>query len=315
MAAAIFIPFGLSKGAQISETFSNTTMEHPLMADLKAKGNQVYQQSALGILGQGNDAINIAKNIFEENYTSAIITAGKSLFQSVSKNGLLGEAGMIMSGEGKFQLPNIWEDSDYSRTYSISFENRSPYGHRLSIFENTMVQTLFLIGMTAPRQIGSSTYMSPFYIRAFSKGLFSVEVGLIDKLDITKGTDKNERTVQGFSRVINCELSIKDVVPRLMVGLNAGIFGILSSKNVGFREYLAMFANVDMLDRTLIINKYRVFVNALVNKFSGENLKNDFMYSLSQTLPFKLILKARTNFFGYEPPQMKSYVKPQSIYS
>jgi hypothetical protein len=315
MTAAVFIPFGLSKATQVSESFSNTTMEHPLMSDLKAKGNQVYQQSALGILGQGNDAINIVKNLFDENYTSAILTAGKSLVQSITKNGaFLGEAGMIMSGEGKFQLPSIWEDSGYSRNYSLNFENRSPYGHRLSIFENTMVQTIFLIGMTAPRQVGTSTYMSPFYVRAFSKGLFSVEVGMIEQLDITKGFDKNERTVQGFSRVINCDVRIKDVVPRLMVGLNAGIFGILSSKNVGFREYIAMFANVDLLDRTLIINRYRAFVNVLINKFSGENLMNDLKFALSQTLPFKMILKARTNFFGYRPPQMMSSVKPQSVY-
>jgi hypothetical protein len=315
MTAAVFIPFGLSKGTQVSESFSNTTMEHPLMSDLKAKGNQVYQQSALGIFGKGNEAVDMVKNLFTGDYASFIFSASKELVHSFTKNGfLLGEAGMIMSGEGKFQLPNIWEDSGYSRTYSINFENRSPYGHRLSIFENTMVQTIFLIGMTAPRQVGTSTYMSPFYIRAFSKGLFSVEIGLIEQLDITKGLDKNERTVQGFSRVINCDVRIKDVIPRLMVGLNAGIFGILSSKNVGFREYIAMFANVDLLDRTLILNKYRTFVNVLINKFSGENLMNDFKFSLSQTLPFKLILKARTNFIGYKPPQMISSVKPQTIY-
>jgi hypothetical protein len=100
-----------------------------------------------------------------------------------------------------------------------------------------------------------------------------------------------------------------------MVGLNAGIFGILSSKNVGFREYIAMFANVDFIDRNVILNKYKAFVNVLINKFSGENLLNDFKYSLSQTLPFKLILKSRVNFSGYKPPIAVSSIKAQDSYS
>jgi hypothetical protein len=76
-----------------------------------------------------------------------------------------------------------------------------------------------------------------------------------------------------------------------------------------------MFANVDLIDRNVILNKYKVFVNALVNKFSGENLLTDLKYNLSQTLPFKLYLKARINFFDYKPPQAVSSIRSQSTYS
>jgi hypothetical protein len=314
LSAALFLPFGLSKGIQISETFSNRTQAHPLAEDLKSKGSQVYQKSVMGIFGQKDELIGAAKSVIEGNYLEAFFKAGKDILTLGAKNGVAGEAGLVLTGEGKFQLPEIWEDSEYSRTYNIAFKFRSPYGNRLSIFENTMVQTIFFINMAAPRQIGASTYTSPFYIRAFSKGLFSVEMGLIDSLTITKGTDRNERTVEGFSKSVNCELQIKPVIPKLMVGLNAGIFGILSSKNVGFREYIAMMANVDLIDRTVILNKYKNFVGVLVNKLSGENLLNDLKYNLSQTLPFKLILKARINFFKYTPPQISSSVQAQTTY-
>jgi hypothetical protein len=315
MTAAVFIPFGLSKNVSVQETFSNNTMEHPLMSDLKAKGNQVYQQSAMGILGQVGTATDVVQNLFNGDYASAFFEAGKAGLTSLAGKGkVFGEAGMVLSGEGKFQLPNIWEDSTYTRDYSLNFEYYSPYGNRLSIFENTMVPTIFFICMTAPRQVGASTYMSPFYIRAFSKGLFSTEIGLIESLSIKKGDEKNERTVQGFSRLINCDVRIKDVVPKLMVGLDAGVFGILSSKNVGFREYIAMFANVDMFDRTAILNKYKVFVNSITNKLTKENFMNELKFALSQTLPFKLILKGAVNFCGYRPPQTVSSIKPQSNY-
>jgi hypothetical protein len=314
MSAMQFIPFGLSRGVQVSESFSNETMEHPLAAELKSKGQQVYNQSALGFLHKAETITQTINSLFKEDYVSAFLGAGKEVLKSFSKEGVLGEAGMIISGEGKFQLPDVWEDSKYNRTYNLNFKFRSPYGNRLCIFENTMVPIIFLICMTAPRQIGASTYTSPFYIRAFSKGLFSTEIGLVDKLDIVRSEEKNERTVEGFSKVINCSISLKDVVPNLMIGLDAGIFGVLSAKNTGFREYIAMMANIDLYDRVSIVKKYKVFVDILTNQFNPDNLMNELQYSMSQTLPFKLILKARKNFTDYKPPQTVSSIRAADVY-
>jgi hypothetical protein len=313
MTAAMFVTYGLSKGINVSETFSNNTIRHPLEEDLKAKGDEAFQQTAMGAFATAKTTTEILGNLLNEKYLEAAGGFVKTLATSLAKGGTFGEGGLILSGEGRFQLPEIWKDSDYSRTKSLEFEFRAPYGNRLCIFENTMVQAIFLICMTAPRQVGSSTYMSPFYIRAFSKGLFSVEVGLIERLTIKRGEEKNERTNEGFSRVMECSVEIKDVIPNLMIGLNAGIFGVLSSKNIGFREYVAMFANVDMIDRTVILNHYKNFVNILVNRFSADNLFNEFKYSISQTLPFKLMLKARQNFWNYKPPTAVSRIKPASL--
>jgi hypothetical protein len=314
LTAAQFIPLGISKGVQVSESFSNRTMEHPLAAELKTKGQAMYNQSALGFLHKTETMTQSIQSFFKGDYIDALGGLGKDFLKGLAGDGKFGEAGMVLSGEGKFQLPDVWEDSEYSRTYSLNFKFRSPYGNRLCIFENTMVPTIFLICMTAPRQIGVSTYTSPFYVRAFSKGLFSTEIGLIDKLDINRSEEKNERTIEGFSKVINCSISIKDVVPNLMVGLDAGVFGILSAKNTGFREYIAMMANIDLYDRTAIINKYKVFINAMTNNLDPENILNDMKYSLSQTLPYKLILKARTDFMGYKPPVAVSSIRPQTTY-
>jgi hypothetical protein len=84
-------------------------------------------------------------------------------------------------------------------------------------------------------------------------------------------------------------------------------------KNVGFREYVAMFANVDMIDRTVILNEYKNFVNILTNNFSGQRLFDEIQYSVSQTLPSKLILKTMQNFFNYKPPITASRIKPADL--
>lgn len=314
-AATSFIPFGLSAGIQVSEEFANDTMRHPLSEDLEEKGRQVYRQSQLGFLGKTNSIVEGVQQLFNGDYLGAAFTAGKEWLKSEASQGkIFGEAGLVMSGEGKFVLPDVWEKSEFRRTQQLNFKFYSPYGHRLAIFENTMVQSIFLINMAAPRQVGSSTYTSPFYIRAFSKGLFSIEAGLVESLTIKRSEEKNFRTVEGFSKMVTCELRIKDVLPTMMVSLDAGIFGIISAKNVGFREYIAMMANVDMYDRTAILNRYKVFVNALANKLSFDNILTELKYAASQTLPAKLINAARIKFYGYRPPSAVSSIKAQANY-
>jgi hypothetical protein len=325
MSAQQFIPFGLSRGINVQETFTNSLEEHPLAADLKAKGREAYQKSLTGIIDQTGKAAEFAADILssgksiEEIVAKAagtLVSAGVSAaVKGAAKTGKLGELGIVLTGEGRFQLPNIWQDSSFSRTNSLEFEFRSPYGNRLSIFENTMVPSIFLIALSAARQTGSSTYTSPFYINAFAKGLFSVELGMITNLSITREEGKNDKTQEGFSRFVKCSVEIRDALPNMMLSLDAGVFGILSSKNIGFREYIATVANIDLIDRTAFLNKYKVFMAALVNKISGEDLLNELKYGISQTLPFQLILKARTNFFGERPSQTVSGIQKPSSFS
>jgi hypothetical protein len=161
--------------------------------------------------------------------------------------------------------------------------------------------------MTMPRQVGTATYMSPFYVKSFAKGLFSSEVGLIESLNIERGSENTDLTADGFSKILDVSVSIHDVVPKVMIGLDAGIFGILSAKNVGFREFIAMIANVDMIDREAMMNKFKTFANVLVS--GGDSFLDSLKFSLSQTLPFQIIYKVRTNFFNYRPKQTVSTLR------
>jgi hypothetical protein len=314
MTAATFIPYGLNRGVSISEDFGNSTQEHPLAADLNAKGQQAHQQSLTGVLEtlSGDKTMKIAGDLLNGNWKNAAIDTALQglswLGKLAGKNGVAGEAGLIISGEGRFQLPEVWTDSSYNRSYTIPLSFFSPYGHRLSIFENTIVPLVLLLGMTMPRQVGTSTYMSPFYIKAFAKGLFSSEVGIIESLSIARGEEHTDITADGFTKLIEVTVRIKDVVPKIMLGLDAGVFGILSAKNVGFREFIALIANVDMIDRIALLNKFNVFKDALLNTLNGEALMDDIKFTLSQTLPFQILYKIRTNFFNYRPPQTVSSV-------
>ena len=140
-------------------------------------------------------------------------------------------------------------DKSKDRSYNISFKFRSPYGHRLSIFENTLVPLMFLIAMTAPRAVGISSYTNPFYVKAFSKGLFSCDMGIITSLSISRGEDKNDRTFEGFFRTVSVSVSIKDVLPSLQMGLDAGMWALNKAANNSMISYMCNLAGVDFVER------------------------------------------------------------------
>ena len=61
--------------------------------------------------------------------------------------------------------PEIWMDSEYSKTYSIKMRLVSPYGTREAIYLNIFVPMFHALCLTLPRQTSANSYASPFIIR------------------------------------------------------------------------------------------------------------------------------------------------------
>ena len=255
------VPFGMSKGVNVSESFSNSTETHPIVNqynEMYGESNQarlsrtVTSQGGKELVGQVKEKMEgVDFTDKDGNITmgSALAAAGKMFASYAGQRVFDGELGMVMSGSGRFILPEIWADSTFDRSYNISFKFRSPYGHRLSIYENTLVPLIFLIAMTAPRAVGISSYTSPFYVKAFSKGLFSCDMGMITSLSISRGEDKNDRTFEGFFRTVSVSMSIKDVLPTMQMGLDAGMWSLNKAANNGMINYMCNLAGVDFVER------------------------------------------------------------------
>lgn len=293
----LYVPYSLQKGVNVSESFTNSTQEHPIVSTLNGQGLTNQQQAMIGQL-----PLNLEEAISDPS--KAVDKAKDKLIEqamSTAKNFLgamkSGETGMIQTGNARLSLPEIWSDSTFDRSYSLTFKFRSPYGHRLSIFENTIVPLVFLIAMASPRQVGSSSYTNPFYIKAFSKGLFVTELGMVSSLSINRGEDRNDRTQEGFARNVTVTMSIKDVVPKLTMSLDAGIFGILSAQNEGFRNYISFIANVDILDSQIVANRMKMFATTLKSRFNKDTFTNNSRFYLSLSFVSQLITNPKSIFY------------------
>lgn len=282
-----YIPFLCQSNISISETFSNSTKEHPIMGSINSLSEQ--SSDAKGI-GGAQEIINQAQNIMGG---SDFMTKMSEMANKFIKKGAgelvsnVSEMGAIMNGDGKLLIPEIWASSSYSRSYSVDFKFWSPTGDIVSIFENVYIPYLLLMVLAMPLQTGYHSYVSPFAVKVFSKGLFSVDFGMIESLTITRGDGANDRTRTNFPRSIKVSVSVKDLSPTLMLSLGGGAFWKYKRANSGLSEYIATMCNLSIADRLDMGRKFDTYWALQTAKLRDKFSLNNIGYALGSTFIFK----------------------------
>ncbi|MBR1818270.1 MAG: hypothetical protein IJ772_05405 [Bacilli bacterium] len=281
-----YLPFLCQNTISISETFSNSTSEHPLVSQMNQSsderrnekmfpGAQTLLNAIGGITdGGGQDFFN---NLKDKLVSSGLKWAGEKVLSA-------SEMGMIMSGGGKMAIPEVWSGSSFSRNYSVDFEFSSPVGDIFSIFENRIMQTCMCVSLVTPLQVGFNAYTAPFMVKVFSKGLFSVDFGIIESLSITHGEEKNDRTFDNFPKTTKVSITVKDLTPTMMLSLGGGAFWKYRRANTAMGEYIATMCNLSISERLDIMRKWKMYWSTLIasakDSFSLDNIGYKFSQSI-----------------------------------
>lgn len=282
-----YLPFLCQSNISISETFSNSTKEHPIMSSINAMSEEASDSKGIG---QASALINGAKavlggNGLDEKVNEFLNGATKKLAGEIGAK--TSEMGAIMNGNGKLLVPEIWASSSYSRSYSVDFKFWSPVGDIVSIFENVYIPYLLWVVLAAPLQTGYHSYVSPFVLKVFSKGLFSVDFGMIESLTVTRGDGSNDRTRTNFPRSIKISVSIKDLSPVLMLSLGGGKFWKYRRANSSLTEYIATMCNLSIADRLDFGRKFDTFWAIHTANMRDKFSLNNIGYSLGSSFIFK----------------------------
>ena len=282
-----YLPFLCQSNISISETFNNSTKEHPIMGSINSLSEQ--SSDAKGI-GGAQEIINQAQNLmgggdFMSKMSEMANTALKRVAGEAVSN--VSEMGAIMNGDGKLLVPEVWASSSYSRSYSVDFKFWSPTGDIVSIFENVYIPYLLLMVLAMPLQTGYHSYVSPFAVKVFSKGLFSVDFGMIESLTITRGDGTNDRTRTNFPRSIKVSVSVKDLSPTLMLSLGGGAFWKYKRANSGLSEYIATMCNLSIADRLDMGRKFDTYWALQTANLRDKFSLNNIGYALGSSFIFK----------------------------
>ncbi len=254
-----FVGFRVEKSTDASESFSNSTKDSPMGQQLNG---QVDENRAvnLGNLGQGS---------------GAVAFAGKTIGQakqalSAVMGGLKSAAKYMVTSNGYFDLPQAWSGSNFSRSYSFTMKLRARTGgDNVSVYQQCMIPTCMMLASVLPRGAGASTYTSPFIVRAFCKGMFSIPAGIITTLSIKRGDAEFGWNVNRLPTVIDISFQIQDLSPILFVSLaGEGSFLHALSNNTKLQEYLSTLSGIGLRERYFRLGQIkRKFAAAmLINK-------------------------------------------------
>lgn len=240
------IVFYLDGMTEVSESFSNSTTESSLASTINGFSDTAKEiQFILGgtdsvISNLLSGATDVTSSI-TSSLSSVVGTFGGGILSSLCDSGVTS----VLKG-GKIIFPEIWQDSQFDRSYSLNIKLRSPDHDSLSIFLNILVPYIHLLALCLPRGIEDdpNAYTSPFLVKAFCKGMFNVDMGMITSMSVTKGAECCWND-DGLPTQIDISLEIKDLYSSLfMTGYQNKMKNIVS--NTSMMDFLANMAGLNL---------------------------------------------------------------------
>ena len=293
------VQFYINSEAQIQESFSTGTRP----SSLASKINQITDQAAEAMfvmggiradiaqttgLGDGSDIGNTADDAAKLLGTDGTSGANKGASGSGLLHSIIGNISTLLAG-GKMYFPEIWSDSQFSRSYNVTIKLDSPDADPLSVYLNIMVPLIHILGFVLPRSAGDNTYISPFLVRCFYKSMFHIDMGIINSCSITKG-DQGAWTQNGLPTQVTVQLSIKDLYSVMTQSRGVGANTLLS--NPAQLDYLANLCGLNIapanFGRTL----------KLWWTIKGPQRAIDYIVNAG----VKLITSAYTTFYNFATP-------------
>lgn len=275
-----YTDFFISPNVSYSETFQNSAKQSMLQGIVSGASDMAKELSFLLSAGGQESLRDSITNVGSQ--LSDLIgqaTGGEGLLNRIMKG-----ATTVISG-ANIVFPEIWQDSSFSRNFSIEVSLKTPYGNPESVFTDIMVPLAHWLALAAPRQRSINTYGAPFLVKFFIPGFCAVDMGIVESLTITKGGDGSAWSMDGLPLEMNLSISIKDLCPHLSISRING---------VSFRDAYNMFWNSALFDYVAVQSgldlrqtdhaKRKDFAEALANNTSGDMIKNKIKESIAEDL-------------------------------
>lgn len=238
------IPFYIESDTQITDSMSNDTTESTLSGTVNSFSDQArelqfilgYTTSELGIkYEETKDNI----ESFTDKINSIITNNNSNLFRNIV-NGI-----KTVSTGGRLVFPEIWSDSKFGKSYNITIKLATPDKDLYSWYLNIYVPLVHLLALALPRQNGTQGYSAPFLVRAYYKGFFNIDMGIITNMTVNKGKESGW-TRDGLPTYVEVQIEMKDLYQELSIGAHENWFDSQIMTNTAELDYLANLCGVNI---------------------------------------------------------------------
>ena len=287
-----------------TEDFSNSTQESMLASAVnKASDLGKEVRFIIGTTGKvdwvDQQALSSALNQIQSQTNDWL--GGSQLINNIAS-----EFAVVASG-GKLIFPEIWSDSTYTQDFDVKIKLRCPCPNKLAWFLDICVPINHLLALTLPRAPWGSAingdsldtdpsvngFFTPFLVRAFYKGMFNCDMGIVTSLNIQKGKEGGW-TMDGLPSVVDISMQIKDLYNVMCMSKEGNPIQFLN--NSSFLAYLANSCGISInqpdIERSLFLmsviggNGFKV-TNRMYNWWRGiqDKYRNKGIGFLSDVLP------------------------------
>ena len=272
LGATQFIGFRVDKSTDASESFSNSTSPSAYAEEFNNKVRDLAAKALdYGLKGSESG----------ESWIESVVTDVKSVISGVLEAvkkvdffGITDLADAAMTGIF-LDVPEQYSGSDFNKSHSLSFQLRSPYGDKVSIYQSIIVPLSCILAGALPRAGGSNSYVQPFLCRIYCRGMFAVPMGIIDSVSIKRGDSEFGWTYDNLPTCIDVNISIKDMSPIMYMMIYDKPFTDLMGIDNAFNEYMLTLAGVGLFER---ISQVRKIVRGM--GYAAHSLRNRYFNPL-----------------------------------
>jgi hypothetical protein len=277
------ISFAFDPVSAISDSLTNSTGESQFASMLNGLSSKARELDFMGG-STGIDAID--ELMGDTDYEAATAQANSGLF-----SGLLTPLSHITTflknaGHGmNVRFPQIWNDSSSTKSYSIDMKFLTPYATAFCKWRYVLVPFLSWFALAAPHSDNSLVnYSRPYLIRAFSKGYFNVEMGIVSSIQWKRFGDGDMISADGIPTEIDVTVDFEDLYQQLAMSKFTGDITASSKavgiffNNTGLMDLIGTLSGVNM-NKISISDRMSLYTSAWAGALTDTG--TNFMRSIS----------------------------------
>ena len=244
--ATQYIGFRIDRSVDASESFSNSTSPSEFAQTFNDGVRNANNQQLKSLLS-GDTGIPIVDGLLSQ--AKGIFQAATDTIEHMTGINFFSNLGSAVVSGAYLDIPEQYAGSDFGKSHSINLQLRSPYGDMISIYQSIIVPLSMILAGCLPRAGGDNSYVQPFLCRVYCKGMFSVPMGIIDSVNVKRGSSEFGWTYQNLPTCVDVSISIKDMSPVMYMTMADGIFTSIIAQDSAFKEYMLTLSGVGLWER------------------------------------------------------------------
>lgn len=286
MARKNYIQFYVdSDSAAMSHSVSNNTQQSVFKQTLDSASGTTRDLGFLMDSG-GVDTESIqalgdkALSVIQEGLGGAVGNVNQGAGSLVSR--LLSSGKAVIRGEN-VMMPDIWSGCDMSQSHTITAHYKAPYGNKLCMYTDVIVPMMHWVALAYPRATTTNSYGSPFLVKAYMPGAWTVNLGCVTQLEIKMDVTDGNVNSDGLYTEVDVTATITDLYSDM--AMTPANNPLLFLNNTSLVNFLGTTCGLNLIQSQLKEKASMIWNNTVSNiKDTPSNVMDNITQSIDNII-------------------------------